>query len=140
MRTLSANLFSAELHSGTNAQTCDSGGSRKTLRVISFTPIFGIIINYCLLPNKSDTMCRVAVCVKRAIWILVIYGIIYVLIMPIPELGAAFAGKTLIATLALIAYALLAFCFLLLSILSRTLDSGSFSASDVLERFCIRLC
>ena len=36
-------------------------------------------------------MCRVAVCVKRAIWLLVIYGILYVLIMPIPELGAAFS-------------------------------------------------
>jgi len=83
---------------------------------------------------------RVAVCVKRAIWLLVIYGILYVLIMPIPELGAAFSAKTTIATLAFITYALLAFCFLLLSVLSRTLDSGSLSASEVLERLCIRLC
>ena len=85
-------------------------------------------------------MGRVAVCVKRAIWLLVIYGILYVLIMPIPELGAAFSAKATIATFALITYALLAFCFLLLSILSRTLDSGLLSASDVLERLCVRLC
>ncbi len=85
-------------------------------------------------------MCRVAVCVKRAIWLLVIYGILYVLLMPIPELGAAISAKSTIATFALITYALLAFCFLLLSVLSRTLDSGALSASDVLERLCIRLC
>ena len=85
-------------------------------------------------------MCRVAVCVKRAVWLLVIYGILYVLLMPIPELGAAISAKTTIATFALITYALLAFFFLLLSVLSRTLDSGLLSASDVLERLCIRLC
>jgi hypothetical protein len=99
-----------------------------------------VLFNYCPPRKKSDTMCRVAVCVKRAIWLLVIYGILYVLLMPIPELGAAISAKTTIATFALITYALLAFCFLLLSVLSRTLDSGLLSASDVLERLCIRLC
>jgi hypothetical protein len=85
-------------------------------------------------------MCRVAVCVKRAIWLLVIYGILYLLLMPIPELGATFSAQSAVVTFALITYALLEFCFLLLSVLSRTLDSGLLSASDVLERFCIRLC
>jgi hypothetical protein len=85
-------------------------------------------------------MCRVAVCVKRAIWLLVIYGILYLLLMPIPELGATLAAKSAITTFVLITYALLEFYFLHLSVLSRTLDSGSLSASDVLERFCIRLC
>jgi len=82
----------------------------------------------------------VAICVKRAIWLLVIYGILYLLITPIPDLGGAFSAKTAVATFALIAYALLAFCYSLLSELSRTLDSGSLSASDVLERLCVRLC
>src|SRR6266852_7411522 len=118
----------------------------RLLRSQDFKSLLGhsetcaVLFNYCLPWKKSDTMCRVAVCVKRAIWLLVIYGILYVLIMPIPELGAAFSAKSTIATFALITYALLAFCFLLLSVLSRTLDSGLLSASDVLERFCIRLC
>jgi hypothetical protein len=99
-----------------------------------------VLFNYCVPWKKSDTMCRVAVCVKRAIWLLVIYGILYVLIMPIPELGATFSAKSTMAAFALITWVLLAFCFLLLSILSRTLDSGSLSASDVLERHCVRLC
>lgn len=108
--------------------------------MLSYTGLLLSSLNYCVPWKKSDTMCRVAVCVKRAIWLLVIYGILYVLIMPIPELGATFSAKSSMATFALITWVLLAFCLLLLSILSRTLDSGSFSASDVLEKLCVRLC
>ena len=66
--------------------------------LLSYTGLVLCSLNYCVPWKKSDTMGRVAVCVKRAIWLLVIYGILYVLIMPIPELGAAFSAKATIAT------------------------------------------
>ena len=77
--------------------------------------------------------------IKRVIWLLVIYGMLYVLISPLPEVEAAFSGKSAIISFVLIAYALLG---LLLPAFARLRAAGpySFSPTDVLNKICVRLC
>ena len=87
---------------------------------------------------------------KRAIWLLVIYGILYVLISPLPELDATLSGKSVLVFFVLVPYALpgglepLALLppgLLLLS--SPDLRSSSLypvAQTDVLDKTCVRLC
>ena len=75
---------------------------------------------------------------KRVIGLLVIYGILYVLISPLPELDAAFSGKSAVIFFVFIGYALVA---LLASAFANHRPAGLYSScSDVLDRTCVRLC
>jgi hypothetical protein len=78
--------------------------------------------------------------IKRAIWLLVIYCIIYLLISPLPEVGAAFSGKSILTFFVLVPYALLH--LLLSALLFSVRPAGlEFATSDgFLEKICLRLC
>ena len=77
---------------------------------------------------------------KRAIWLLVIYGILYVLISPLPEMAAALSGRPLLL------FVLPTVCWqmdLLLHFLFRRAQRFEFrlwGRFNVLEMICLRLC
>ena len=77
---------------------------------------------------------------KRAVWMLVIYGILHLLIAPLPELGASLSGKSLLASIALRTYALIELFFLTLLISFGPAGPGFRCSIDVLDKICLRLC
>lgn len=85
-------------------------------------------------------MCAVTPWIRRAIWLLVIYGILHLLISPLPELGAAFSGKSVLGFFAFVTCGLLELFFLTLLIIYGLSRSGLFTAVSVLEMICLRLC
>lgn len=76
---------------------------------------------------------------KRAVWLLVIYGILYVLISPLPELEAALLGKSAIIFFVLVIYALAGWLPVAIAG-SRFSRMDSSSQTDFLTRICVRLC
>lgn len=85
-------------------------------------------------------MCRVSPWIKRAVWLLVIYGMLHLLISPLPELGAAFSGKSVPGLFAFVIYALVEL-FLLILLMFRGLSGPGFcTAINVLDKICLRLC
>ena len=77
---------------------------------------------------------------KRVIWLLVIYGILYVLISPLPELDATLSGKSVLVFFVLVTYALLGLFMLDLSPTLRPSSLHFVSQTDVLHKTCVRLC
>jgi hypothetical protein len=90
--------------------------------------------------EKSDTMWAVTPWIRRAVWLLVIYGILYLLISPLPELGAALSGKSAFASFTFITIALLQLLFQLLAILGGPACQERVSAGNLLDKICLRLC
>jgi len=84
-------------------------------------------------------MCRVNTWIKRAVWLLVIYGILYLLISPLPELGTALSGKS-VSFFAFVTYALLELFFLTLFLFYRASGPGFSFRINVLDKICLRLC
>ena len=76
---------------------------------------------------------------KRAIWLLVIYGILYVLISPLPELDATLSGKSVLVFFVLVTYALLGLLILSFPDL-RPSSLFPVAQTDVLHKTCARLC
>jgi hypothetical protein len=77
---------------------------------------------------------------KRALWFLVIYCILYVLISPLPEVDATASGSSVIAFFSLVSYAFTAAFILDLSTALRPSRLHSASLTEVLEKTCVRLC
>jgi len=73
---------------------------------------------------------------KRAIWLLVIYGILYVLISP---LDATLFGKSAIIFFVLVTYALVG-CLLMALAGFRHSRMDSSCQTDFLTKICVRLC
>jgi hypothetical protein len=71
---------------------------------------------------------------------LVIYGILHLLIAPLPELGASLTGKPLLATFAFTTYALIELFLLALLISFGPAGPGIRCSIDVLDKICLRLC
>jgi len=85
-------------------------------------------------------MCRVSPWIKRAVWLLVIYGMLHLLMSPLPELGSAFSGKSAVGLFAFVTYALVEL-FLLILLTFRGLSGPGFCAAiNVLDKICLRLC
>jgi len=85
-------------------------------------------------------MCRVSPWIKRAVWLLVIYGMLHLMMSPLPELGAAFSGKSVLSLSAFVTYALVEL-FLLIVLMLRGLSGPGFCAAiNVLDKICLRLC
>jgi hypothetical protein len=85
-------------------------------------------------------MSRVTPWLKSAIWLLVIYGILSMLLSPPPQLSAAFAGKSTLVFFVLVTFALLHLLFSALIFCFQPAGPG-FAASDgFLEKICLRLC
>jgi hypothetical protein len=77
---------------------------------------------------------------KRALWFLVIYCILYVLISPLPEVDATASGSSVVAFLILVTYAFMAVFILDVSAVLRPSRLHSTAQTEVLEKTCVRLC
>jgi len=75
---------------------------------------------------------------KCAISLVVIFGILYVLISPLPEVDATFSGKSALTFFILVIHAYL-FFFAFSSNL-RLSGPGFASFADLLNKNCVRLC
>jgi hypothetical protein len=76
---------------------------------------------------------------KRAIWLLVIYGILYVLISPLPELDATMSGKSVLVLFVLVPYALPGLLVLTFPGLCPS-SLYPVAHADVVDKTCVRLC
>jgi|SwirhisoilCB1_FD_contig_123_39532_length_1586_multi_3_in_2_out_0_1 hypothetical protein len=85
-------------------------------------------------------MCRVNPWIRRAVWLLVIYGILHLLISPLPELGATFSGKSALSFFSSVTYALLELLLLILLVFSGVIVDGFRAEINVLDKICVRLC
>jgi hypothetical protein len=82
----------------------------------------------------------VSTSLKCAITLAVVVGILYVLISPLPEMDAAFSGKSAATHFILVPQALLALYFLVLLMRFRPINWNSTAYGDVLKMICVRLC
>jgi hypothetical protein len=85
-------------------------------------------------------MSRVTPWIKRGIWLLVIYGILYVLISPLPEMAAALSGRSLLLFILPAMCWLSDLLFMLFFRRFRWPDSQPWGRLNVLEMICLRLC
>jgi hypothetical protein len=77
---------------------------------------------------------------KRALWFLVIYCILYVLISPLPEDDATLSWSSVMTLFVLVTYALLGLFILDLSRALRPSQLLCASQTEVLDKTCVRLC
>jgi len=77
---------------------------------------------------------------KRALWFLVIFCILYVLISPLPEDDATLSRTSVLTLFVLVTYALLGFFILDLSATLHPSWLHSASQTEVLDKTCVRLC
>lgn len=77
---------------------------------------------------------------KRALWLLVIYCILYVLISPLPEDDATLSGSSVMTLFVMVTYALLGLFILDLSRALRPSRLLTASQTEVLDKTCVRLC
>ena len=85
-------------------------------------------------------MTGVSTSLKCAITLAVVFGILYVLISPLPEMDAAFSGKSAISHFILVTQALLGLYFLTLLMRFQPIDWNATAHGDVLKMICVRLC
>jgi hypothetical protein len=85
-------------------------------------------------------MASVSTSLKCAITLAVVFGILYVLISPLPEMDAAFSGKSAISHFILVTQALLGLYFLSLLVRFQPIDWNANTHGNVLKRICVRLC
>lgn len=84
-------------------------------------------------------MADVSTFLKYAITLAVVFGILYVLISPLPEMDATLSGKSAANHFILVTQALLV-SFLVLLMRFRPIDRNSTAYGDVLKMICVRLC
>jgi len=82
-------------------------------------------------------MAGVSTSLKCAITLAVVFGILYVLISPLPEMDATFSGKSALTHFILVTQALLG---LMLLTRFRPIDWNETAHGDVLNLICVRLC
>ncbi len=85
-------------------------------------------------------MSPVSSTLKRVISFLVVFGILYVLISPLPEMDAAFSGKSSLTFFILVTYAFLGLFFLVFLMRFRPAGNATTFHANVLDLICVRLC
>lgn len=85
-------------------------------------------------------MAAVSARLKCAISWMVVFGILYVLISPLPEVGATFSGKSALTFFVLVTHAFLGLFFLTFLLRFRPIDIAAAAHGDVLDLICVRLC
>lgn len=85
-------------------------------------------------------MATVSTPFKRAIAFAVMVGILYVLISPLPEMDAAFSGKSPLSFFIFVTYAFLGLFFLAPFVHFRPTDIAATFHGEVLALICVRLC
>jgi hypothetical protein len=82
----------------------------------------------------------VSATLKSVISLVVVVGIAYVLISPLPEVDATFSGKSAFSFFILVPYAFLGLFFFTSLVRTRPTDIATTGQADVLELLCVRLC
>jgi hypothetical protein len=82
----------------------------------------------------------VSTSLKCVISLAVLFGILYVLISPLPELDATFSGKSAFSYFILVTHALLGLFFFTFLVRFRPLEWIATAHGDVLNMICVRLC
>jgi hypothetical protein len=77
---------------------------------------------------------------KYAISLMVVFGILYVLISPLPEMDATFSGKSALTLFVLVTHAFLGLFFLTFLVRFRPIDIAAAFHGRVLDLICVRLC
>jgi len=85
-------------------------------------------------------MAVVSISLKCVITLAVVFGILYVLISPLPEMDAAFSGKSAVSHFILVTQALIGLYFLTLWMGFRPIDRNATAHGDVLKMICVRIC
>jgi len=85
-------------------------------------------------------MASVSRTLKYVLSLLVVFGILYVLISPLPEMDATFSGKSALSFFILVTYAFLGLFFLTFLVRFRPTDSAATFHGKVLDLICVRLC
>ena len=90
--------------------------------------------------RKSDKMTSVSSALKCVVSLVVVFGILYVLISPLPEVDATFSGKSALSYFILITHSLLGLLVLTFLVRFRPLEWIAFAHGNVLNMICVRLC
>jgi hypothetical protein len=85
-------------------------------------------------------MIGVSTSLKCLITLAVVLGILYILISPLPEMDAAFSGKSALTHFILVTQALLGLYFFTLLMRFQPMDWNAITHGDVLKMICVRLC
>lgn len=85
-------------------------------------------------------MAAVSTGLKCVLSLVVVCGILYVLITPLPEVNATFSGKSALSFFVLVTHALLSPLFYILVLGFRPVRSIAALHDDVLQLTCVRLC
>jgi hypothetical protein len=85
-------------------------------------------------------MACVSTSLKCVITLAVVFGILYVLISPLPEMDATFSGKSALTHFILITQAILGLHFLALLMRFRPTNWNDAAHGDVLKLICVKLC
>ena len=90
--------------------------------------------------RKSDNMTAVSSVLKYVVSLVVVFGILYVLISPLPEVDATFSGKSSLSYFVLVTHAFLGLFFLTFLMHLRPTDKAATAHGKVLDLICVRLC
>jgi membrane-bound metal-dependent hydrolase YbcI (DUF457 family) len=85
-------------------------------------------------------MAYVSAALKCVVSLAVVFGILYVLISPLPEVDATFSGKSALSYFILITHSLLVMFILTFLVRFRPLEWFAFAHGNVLNMICVRLC
>lgn len=85
-------------------------------------------------------MAAVSTQLKCVLSLVVVCGILYVLISPLPEVDATFSGKSALSFFILVTHALLGLFLVLFLVRLRPSDTAVFAPADVIDLICVRLC
>ena len=85
-------------------------------------------------------MSSVSTALKCVISLVLVFGILYVLITPLPEVDATFSGKSALSYFILITHSLLGLFFVTFLVRFRPLEWVAFAHGNVLNMICVRLC
>ena len=77
---------------------------------------------------------------KCVISLAVVFGILYVLISPLPEVDATFSGKSALSNFILVTHAFLGLFFLTFLVRFSPIAWITHARGDVLNMICVRLC
>jgi hypothetical protein len=85
-------------------------------------------------------MTAVSTSLKCIISLAIVFGILYVLISPLPEINAAYSGKSALSYFILVTHAFLGLFFFTVLVRFRPVEWTAAAHDDVLEMICVRLC
>ena len=82
----------------------------------------------------------VSTSLKCVVTLAVVFGVLYVLISPLPEVDATFSGKSALSHFILVTHALLGLFFLTFLVRFHPVEWTATAHGDVLSMICVRLC